>query len=156
MKCTYRTPDRPTSSPDTVHTTLRRTIRYFNKYPKFVLSVLCSVDRASRYNRVKKNQLDAQLILCIFRQPLHVSGVFRPIIRRYCTTVCIQLVLILFRWLSVNSHLNRIISANYCIHTVVQYLLMTGLNTPETRRGWRNIQRISCASSWFYFTRSYY
>jgi len=33
-------------------------------------------------NRVKKNQLDAQLILSIFRQPLHVSGVSRPIIRR--------------------------------------------------------------------------
>jgi len=34
-------------------------------------------------NRVKKNRLDAQLILSIFRQPLHVSGVSRPIIRRY-------------------------------------------------------------------------
>jgi len=34
-------------------------------------------------NRVKKCQLDAQLILSIFRQPLHVSGVSRPIIRRY-------------------------------------------------------------------------
>jgi hypothetical protein len=30
---------------------------------------------------VKKKQLDAQL--SIFRQPLHVSGVSRPIIRRY-------------------------------------------------------------------------
>ena len=30
-----------------------------------------------------KNQLDAQLILSIFRQTLHVSGVFRPIIRWY-------------------------------------------------------------------------
>ena len=40
-------------------------------------------DCASQYNRVKKNQLDAQLILSIFRQPLHVSGVSRPIIRRY-------------------------------------------------------------------------
>jgi hypothetical protein len=28
-------------------------------------------------------QLDAQLILSIFRQPLHVSGVSRSIIRRY-------------------------------------------------------------------------
>jgi hypothetical protein len=39
----------------------------------------------SQMNRVKKNQLDAQLILStsIFRQPLHVSGVFKPIIRRY-------------------------------------------------------------------------
>ena len=33
--------------------------------------------------RVKKNQLDAQLILGIFRQHLHVSAVPRPIIRRY-------------------------------------------------------------------------
>jgi hypothetical protein len=32
---------------------------------------------------VKKNQLDAQHILSIFRQHLHVSGVFRPIIRSY-------------------------------------------------------------------------
>ena len=39
--------------------------------------------RASRYNRVKKNQLDVQLILSIFRQPVHVTGVSRPIIRRY-------------------------------------------------------------------------
>ena len=45
--------------------------------------ILCFVDPASRYNRVKKNQLDAQLILSIFLQPLHVSGVSRPIIRRY-------------------------------------------------------------------------
>ena len=34
-------------------------------------------------NRVKKSQLDAQLILSIFRQPLRVSGVSRPIIRRH-------------------------------------------------------------------------
>jgi len=33
--------------------------------------------------RVKQNQLDAQLILSIVRQPLHVSVVSRPIIRRY-------------------------------------------------------------------------
>jgi len=32
---------------------------------------------------VKKNQLDAQLILSIFRQNIHVSSVSRPIIRRY-------------------------------------------------------------------------
>ena len=32
---------------------------------------------------VKKNQLDAQLTLSIFRQPLHVLGTSRPIIRRY-------------------------------------------------------------------------
>jgi len=51
------------------------------------------------------------------------------------------------------SHLQRIISTNFCIHTV--YLLMMGLDKPETCRGWRNIRRISCASSWFFFTRSY-
>jgi len=38
---------------------------------------------ASRYIGVKKNQLDAQLILNIFRQLLHVSSLSRPIIRRY-------------------------------------------------------------------------
>jgi len=37
----------------------------------------------SYHNSVKKNQLDAQLILSIFRQPLHVSAVSRHIIRRY-------------------------------------------------------------------------
>jgi hypothetical protein len=48
-----------------------------------VMVILRSVDRASRFNRGKKNQLDAQLILSIFRQPLHVSGVSRPFVRRY-------------------------------------------------------------------------
>jgi len=33
--------------------------------------------------RVKKSQLDTQLILSIFPQPLRVSCVPRPIIRRY-------------------------------------------------------------------------
>ena len=32
---------------------------------------------------VKKNQLDAQLIRSMFRQPLHVLGVCRPITRKY-------------------------------------------------------------------------
>jgi hypothetical protein len=32
---------------------------------------------------------------------------------------------------------------------------MMGLDTPETCRGWRNILRISCALSWFLFTRLY-
>jgi hypothetical protein len=31
----------------------------------------------------KENQFHAQLILSIFRQPLHVLGISRPIIRRY-------------------------------------------------------------------------
>jgi len=44
--------------------------------------ILCFVDRASRYNRVKKNKLHALPILSIFRQPLHASGVSRPIITR--------------------------------------------------------------------------
>jgi hypothetical protein len=35
------------------------------------------------YYGVKKHQLDAQLILGIFCQPLQVSGVSMPIIRRY-------------------------------------------------------------------------
>ena len=44
--------------------------------------------------RIKKIQLDAQLILSIFHQPLHVSGISKPIIRG--TTVCIQqLVLVI-------------------------------------------------------------
>ena len=41
-------------------------------------------------NHGKKNQLDAQLILSLFRQTLHVSGISGPIIRRYnrmCTTI---------------------------------------------------------------------
>ena len=35
------------------------------------------------FHRLKKSQLDAQLIVSIFRQPLHVSGVSRSIIRKY-------------------------------------------------------------------------
>ena len=34
-------------------------------------------------NRVKKNQLDAQLILSIFLQLLYVSSLSEPIIKRY-------------------------------------------------------------------------
>jgi hypothetical protein len=40
-------------------------------------------DMLIAFLRVKKNQLDAQLILSIFPQPLHVSGVSSPIIRGY-------------------------------------------------------------------------
>jgi hypothetical protein len=54
-----------------------------NRSPEAYISFLSFVDRASPYNHVKKNQLEAQLILSIFRQPLHVSGVSRPIIRKY-------------------------------------------------------------------------
>jgi len=91
--------------------------------------VLCFVDRGSRYNRVKKTQLDAQLILSIYRQPVHVSGVSRPIIRRYNRIYtkfgtyysfldeCVVLVWNPTR--TTDSHLKRIISTNCCIHTVV-------------------------------------
>jgi len=37
---------------------------------------------ASRYNRVKKDQHDAQFILSVVRQPVHVSGVSKLTIRR--------------------------------------------------------------------------
>jgi hypothetical protein len=80
---------------------------------------------------VKKNQLDAQLILSIVRQPLHVSSVSKPIIRRYnlmYTTVrtyySFWIIVCCPGWISSNPsrttdiHLKRIISTNSCIHTV--------------------------------------
>jgi len=48
--------------------------------------ILCFVHGACRCNCLKKNQLDAQIIRSIFRQPLHVSGESMPIIRRYNRT----------------------------------------------------------------------
>jgi len=48
-----------------------------------MMHFLCFVGRAFGYNCVKENQLDAKLILSIFCQPLYVSDVSRPIIRRY-------------------------------------------------------------------------
>ena len=47
------------------------------------MNFLCFADRVSRYNRVKNKQLDALLILSIFLQPVHVSGVSRSVSRRY-------------------------------------------------------------------------
>jgi hypothetical protein len=47
--------------------------------------------RKRLYIRVQKDQLDAQIILSIFRQTLHVSAVSRPVIRKYnlmYTTIC--------------------------------------------------------------------
>ena len=35
------------------------------RLPKYVKNFVCFVDRASRYNRAKKNQLDAQIVLII-------------------------------------------------------------------------------------------
>jgi hypothetical protein len=65
------------------------------------------------FYRVKKNQLHAQLILSIFRQPLHVSGISRPIIRRY------NHMYTQFQSNQDDSYLKRIVSNNCCIHTVV-------------------------------------
>ena len=87
----------------------------------------------------------------IFRQPLHVSGASRPIIRRhnrmYTTigTYYFSLFLndCLFSWLDWNSnptkttnrHLKRIISTNCCVHTV--------LPSDDGPRYARNMQRLT-------------
>jgi len=69
----------------------------------FVTNILCFVDPASRYNRVKKTNLMHNLFL------VHVHLVNLYMFRAYLgpssggTTVCIQQLVIinLFRWLSV-------------------------------------------------------
>jgi len=112
--------------------------------------VSCSVDRAYRYNPVKKNQLDAQLILSIFCQPLHASGVSVPIIRRYkrmsttCGTVCCA------GWIVIQD--NRQSSKRNDKYQMLYTYGCTSWWWPEAGRGWRNILRISCASSWVFFT----
>jgi hypothetical protein len=94
--------------------------------------ILCFVDHASRYNRVKKNRLDAQLILSIFRKHLHVSGISRPIIRSY-------------------NHMYTTVGTYYPFYMIV--CCPGWIGTPiQPCRGWRNILRISCASSQFFFT----
>jgi len=46
--------------------------------------ILCSPwNPRVQFDGVQKNQPDARLILSIYGQPVHVSGVSRPIIRRY-------------------------------------------------------------------------
>jgi hypothetical protein len=95
-------------------------------------------------NCVKKNQLVEQLILSIFCQPLHVLGISRPIIRRY-NHICVTIGTSNPTW-TTDSHFKRIVSTNCCIHKVLPP------DTPETRRGWQNVPRISCASSWFSFS----
>ena len=84
-----------------------------------------TAEKVRSYNRVKKNQLDAQLILSIFRQPLHVSGVSRPIIRRY----------------------NRMYTTVGTYYSFSMSVCCPGCI--GTCRGRRNILRIRCASSWF-------
>jgi hypothetical protein len=74
------------------------------------MTFLCFVDRASQYNHVKKNQLDAQLIPSIFHQPLHVSSVSRPIIggyiRMYKTfgTYYSFKIIVCFQWMSIQDN----------------------------------------------------
>jgi hypothetical protein len=88
------------------------------------------VDRASQYNLVKKIQLDAKLILSVFHQTLQVSGVSRPIIRRYNRMYTAVVLIMLSRRQSVvlfglfqtkqeyrlSSRQNN--KYNCCIHTV--------------------------------------
>ena len=74
-------------------------------------------------NRVKKNQLDAQLILSIFRQPLHVSDVSRLDWNNSNLTR------------TTDSHLKGIISTNCCVHTVVP--------PDDGHRYARNMQRLT-------------
>ena len=96
-------------------------------------TILCSVDSASRYNGAKKNQLDSQLILSIFREfyvllTVHLDTMVQRkanlihklflvyfvnlyTFRAYLgpssggTTVCTQklVLIVLFRWLSNTS-----------------------------------------------------
>ena len=70
---------------------------YITISPLTFLHILCFVDRASRYNRVKKYKFDTQLILSTFRQPLHVRAYLGP--SSGGTTVGIQqlVLIILFR-----------------------------------------------------------
>jgi len=93
--------------------------------------------------------------LSIFRQTVRVSGVSRPIIRRYKSVYRTIGTYYFFRRLlscldcsnpnrTTDNLLKRIISTN-CIHTVV--------SPDDGHRGWRNILRISCAWSRIFFTR---
>ena len=77
------------------------------------------------------------------------------------TTVCMQqlLLIILFKWLSVSFQSNEDNRQSSKKNNKYQllytygctYLLMMDLDTPETCRRWRNVLRISCASSWLFF-----
>jgi len=67
---------------------------------------------------VKRNQVDTQLTPSTFRQTLHISGVSRPIIRRYnrmCTTVGTYYSFLdecLIYWLDWNSYPTRTTNIN--------------------------------------------
>jgi len=100
------------------------------------LYFLCSVDRSSRYNRVKNNQLDAQHILSICRKPVHVSDVSVPIIRRYnhmYTTIGIYYSF--WKTVCCRGWIQPGQQSYSCTDRHTVYLLMMGLDTPETCRG---------------------
>ena len=59
--------------------------------------ISCSVHRASRYNRVRKNQLDAQLILSIYFANLYIFQAYLGPSSEGTTVFVQQLVLILLR-----------------------------------------------------------
>jgi hypothetical protein len=76
----------------------REIFPYFVEHAGSLPFFLCFVDRAYWYNRVEKNQLDAQLILGIFSQPLNMfSAYLDP--SSGGRTVCIQQLVhtVLFR-----------------------------------------------------------
>ena len=93
---------------------------------------LSFVDRASRYNRVNKNQLNAHLILSILRQPLHVAGVSRPIFRRYN-----RMYTIVGTYYSIQMTVCCPVGlqSNCCVHTV--------LPPDDGLRYARNMQRLT-------------
>ena len=109
------------SREDLVKEWARYVVKDWARYVADIQNFLCFVDRASRHNCAKKDQLDAQLILSIFRQHLHVSGISRPIIRRYNR---MHTKVGTYYWNSnptrtTDIHQKRVISTNCCMHTVV-------------------------------------
>jgi len=102
------------------------------------------------FHLCNNNQRDALFILYFsVVQPLHVSGIFIAIIRRY--TVYIQLVrVLLFSWpWPTDSQLKNTTRTNCCIYTV--YLLMMGYNYAQNmyRLNDGTKLRLNSASSWF-------
>ena len=88
-----------------------------------------------------------------------VSGVSRPIIRRHNRMyTTIGTYYSFFMTVCCPGLDNRQSSKNnnkYQFLYILLYLLIMGLETPETCRGSRNILRICCASSWVFFTQWY-
>ena len=86
------------------------TLLYFWKLQSQIVWVLCFVDRASRYNRVKKTNLMHKLFF--------VNFVNLYMFREYLVTSSGGRWLSVVRW-TTDSHLIRIINTKCCIHTVV-------------------------------------